>query len=66
MSFHYIKETDFEGFLGSLIKAKTVVGPVAKTSRQQTKFVFGRLENPDDLRLDYDEIGRASCRERVS
>ncbi|HAM35092.1 MAG TPA: hypothetical protein DEB40_10445 [Elusimicrobia bacterium] len=54
MSFHYIKEKDFKAFLSALIKAKNVVGPVAKTSRQQTRFVFSRLENPDELRLDYD------------
>jgi len=54
MSFHFIKDKDFPAFLADLIKAKTVVGPVAKTSRQQERFVFARLERPEQLRLDYD------------
>jgi len=54
MSFHYIKEKDFRAFLAALIQAKPVVGPVAKSSRQQAKFVFARLERPEELRLDYD------------
>ena len=54
MNFHFIKENDFAAFLTALIKAKTVVGPTAKSSRQQEKFVFSRLESARDLRLDYD------------
>ncbi|MDD5628772.1 MAG: 4Fe-4S dicluster domain-containing protein [Elusimicrobia bacterium] len=54
MSFHFIKDQDFPAFLSGLIKARTVVGPVAKTSRQQEKFVFARLTDPAALRLDYD------------
>ena len=54
MSFHFIKDQDFADFLTDLIRAKIVVGPVAKTSRQQEKFVFARLTRVQDLRLDYD------------
>jgi ferredoxin len=54
MSFHHIKEKDFPTFLAGLIKAKNVIGPVAKTSRQQEKFVFAKLESAQELRLDYD------------
>jgi hypothetical protein len=36
--------------VGALIEAGPVYGPVAKRSR----FVFERLETPDELRLDYD------------
>ena len=54
MSFNFIKDQDFAAFLADLIRAKTVVGPVAKTSRQQEKFVFAKLERAQDLRLDYD------------
>ena len=54
MSSHFITGTDFTAFLAGLIKEKKVVGPVAKTSRQQEKFVFAQLERAEDLRLDYD------------
>ncbi|MCX5796914.1 MAG: 4Fe-4S dicluster domain-containing protein [Elusimicrobia bacterium] len=54
MSFHFIKEQDFAAFVADLIRAKTVIGPVAKTSRQQEKFVFAKLSGPEELRLDYD------------
>ena len=50
MDFHFIKEKNFKSYLSALLKAKTVVGPVAK----KHKFVFARLEAPEDLRLDYD------------
>jgi len=50
MSVKFIKETDFNGFVGKMLEARTVVGPVAK----KTKFVFGELETVDQLRLDYD------------
>ena len=54
MHFHYIKEEDFGPFLARLIKAKTVIGPTAKASRQQERFVFAPLAKPEELRLDYD------------
>ncbi|MBU1241158.1 4Fe-4S dicluster domain-containing protein [Myxococcota bacterium] len=50
MSVKFIKETDFNDFVGKMMEARTVVGPVAK----KTKFVFGELESVDQLRLDYD------------
>ncbi|HAH06934.1 MAG TPA: hypothetical protein DCM05_10475 [Elusimicrobia bacterium] len=50
MSAHFIKESDFKAFVSALIKAKPVYGPTAKRS----KFVFSRLESPEQLRLDYD------------
>lgn len=50
MSFHHIKEKDFKAFLSALIKEHCVVGPVAK----KHKFVFARLEDAAQLRLDYD------------
>jgi len=54
MSVHFIKEKDFPAFLKALLAAKTVIGPKAKRSRQQDKFIFAKLERPEDLRLDYD------------
>jgi formate hydrogenlyase subunit 6/NADH:ubiquinone oxidoreductase subunit I len=54
MSCHFIQDQDFAAFLAGLIRARTVVGPVAKTSRQQEKFVFAKLTRAADLRLDYD------------
>jgi formate hydrogenlyase subunit 6/NADH:ubiquinone oxidoreductase subunit I len=54
MPFHYATEQDFKAFLAKLVSAKTVIGPKAKSSRQQEKFYFGRLERAEDLRLDYD------------
>lgn len=54
MHFHYTTDKDFKSFLDRLIKAKPVIGPTAKSSRQQEKFVFARLTRPEDLRLDYD------------
>ncbi len=50
MGRHFLKDQDFQAFLRALLKAKAVVGPVAK----KHKFVFARLEAPGDLRLDYD------------
>jgi len=50
MSVSFIIDNDFKGFVTALIKSKPVYGPVAKRS----KFVFGRLETPEELRLDYD------------
>ena len=54
MDSRFIKEKDFKAFLSALISAKTVIGPTAKTSCQQERFVFAKLEAPEDLRLDYD------------
>lgn len=50
MSVWFIADGEFAGFVAALIAAGPVYGPVAKRS----KFVFGRLERPDQLRLDYD------------
>ncbi|MDD5656578.1 MAG: 4Fe-4S dicluster domain-containing protein [Elusimicrobia bacterium] len=54
MHSHYIKEKDFKAFVAKLIAAKPVIGPTAKASRQQERFVFAQLSRPEDLRLDYD------------
>ena len=50
MSVKFINDKDFRDFVGALIGALPVYGPVAKRSR----FVFERLESADELRLDYD------------
>jgi sulfhydrogenase subunit beta (sulfur reductase) len=50
MTASFIKSDDFAAFVTALIEAGPVYGPVAKRSR----FVFDRLESPDELRLDYD------------
>lgn len=50
MSAYYLDERDFEGFLEGMIGATRVVAPVAKRGM----FVFGELENAEDVRLDYD------------
>lgn len=50
MSAYFIAAQDFGGFVEGLIRTKRVVAPVAKRG----KFVFGELESPDQLRLDYD------------
>ena len=50
MSASFIKESDFKGFVRGVMGALPVYGPVAKRS----KYVFGRLESAEDLRLDYD------------
>ena len=50
MSVWFITDGEFEGFVAALIAAGPVYGPVAKRS----KFVFGRLDAPGQLRLDYD------------
>jgi hypothetical protein len=50
MTASFIRSDDFPAFVTALIEAGPVYGPVAKRSR----FVFERLETPDELRLDYD------------
>ncbi|OGR59900.1 MAG: hypothetical protein A2X36_13725 [Elusimicrobia bacterium GWA2_69_24] len=50
MSDYFINEKDFGDFLKRLVRARNVLGPKAKRGH----FVFGRIENPEDLRLDYD------------
>ena len=50
MSEWFIADGEFAGFVAALIAAGPVYGPVARRS----KFVFARLERPDQLRLDYD------------
>jgi sulfhydrogenase subunit beta (sulfur reductase) len=50
MNNYFIKTQEFDGFLSKMISSKTVFGPVAK----QTKFMFAKLDNPQQLRLDYD------------
>ena len=50
MTASFIRSDDFAAFVTAMIEAGPVYGPVAKRSR----FVFERLETPDELRLDYD------------
>ncbi len=50
MSTTFISDSGFRDFVRALIGILPVYGPVAKRSR----FVFERLESPDELRLDYD------------
>ena len=50
MTVSFIRSDDFPAFVTALIEAGPVYGPVAKRSR----FVFERLETPEELRLDYD------------
>jgi len=50
MTASFIRSDDFAAFVTAMIEAGPVYGPMAKRSR----FVFGRLEAPDELRLDYD------------
>jgi formate hydrogenlyase subunit 6/NADH:ubiquinone oxidoreductase subunit I len=50
MSVSFISDVGFEAFVGGLIAAGPVYGPVAK----RAKFVFDRLDAPEQLRLDYD------------
>jgi sulfhydrogenase subunit beta (sulfur reductase) len=50
MTASFIKNGDFSAFVTAMIEAGPVYGPVAKRSR----FIFDRLETPDELRLDYD------------
>jgi ferredoxin len=50
MNVNFIKATDFNNFVGKMMEARTVVGPVAK----KNKFVFSELETVEQLRLDYD------------
>lgn len=50
MKAYFLKESDFESFLTSLMKSTKVIGPVAK----KNKFIFHELKSPSDLRLDYD------------
>lgn len=50
MRFYFIAQDNFESFIEKLIQAKKVIAPVAK----KNKFVFKKLENVAELRLDYD------------
>jgi ferredoxin len=50
MNAYFLKENDLGPFVGRLIAATKVIGPVAK----KTKFVFAELRSASDLRLDYD------------
>jgi len=50
MSVSFISDKAFDSFVGALIAAGPVYGPVAKRAR----FVFDRLESPGQLRLDHD------------
>ncbi|MBF0315552.1 MAG: 4Fe-4S dicluster domain-containing protein [Oligoflexia bacterium] len=50
MNVYFLKEHDFNSFMSKMIESKKVIGPVAKKS----KFVFDKLESPEQLRLDYD------------
>jgi len=50
MTASFMRSDDFPAFVTAMIEAGPVYGPVAKRSR----FVFERLETPEELRLDYD------------
>jgi sulfhydrogenase subunit beta (sulfur reductase) len=50
MKTFFLPENDFASFMGNMLKATKVIGPVAK----KHKFVFAEIEEPDELRLDYD------------
>jgi sulfhydrogenase subunit beta (sulfur reductase) len=50
MNAYFLKENGLASFLGRLLAATKVVGPVAR----KTKFVFAEIKAPEDLRLDYD------------
>jgi formate hydrogenlyase subunit 6/NADH:ubiquinone oxidoreductase subunit I len=50
MTASFIRSNDFAAFVAAMIEAGPVYGPVAKRSR----FAFERLEEPEELRLDYD------------
>jgi formate hydrogenlyase subunit 6/NADH:ubiquinone oxidoreductase subunit I len=46
----FLKNADFDSFVGTLSRKKRVIGPVAK----QEKFIFAEIKSSKDLRLDYD------------
>lgn len=50
MKAYFIEDKDFSSFIGNLCESENLVGPIAK----KNKFVFSKLDKPDDLRLDYD------------
>ena len=50
MRLRVMKKTDLADFVANLMRSYEVVGPKAKNDR----FVFGTLDSPDELRLDYD------------
>lgn len=54
MNAYFIKENDFNDFLSKMIGSKTVIGPTAKSIKEHTRYVFAKLESPEQLRLDYD------------
>lgn len=47
---YFITDHDFSSFLNNLVASENLVGPIAK----KNKFVFGKINKADDLRLDYD------------
>ena len=58
MNAYFLKDDGLKKFLASMMAEKTVYGPVAKKAISPkgtvTKFIFSKLTNPDDIRLDYD------------
>ncbi|MDA3811573.1 MAG: 4Fe-4S dicluster domain-containing protein [Spirochaetaceae bacterium] len=50
MKTYFIKDQDFSTFITNVIESENLIGPIAK----KNKFVFDKLEKPEDLRLDYD------------
>lgn len=50
MRQYYLHDTNLSAFVTAMLKTAPVIAPVAKQSR----FVFARLDSPDELRLDYD------------
>jgi ferredoxin len=47
---YFLQKNELSPFIYNLIAFQEVVGPKAKKNR----FVFDKIENPDELRLDYD------------
>jgi len=50
MTARFLPESELLSFVGSMLKATKVIGPVSK----KQKFIFAPLKDPLDLRLDYD------------
>ncbi|HNT29953.1 MAG TPA: 4Fe-4S dicluster domain-containing protein [bacterium] len=50
MPTYHLSETELSSWVNAIMATQPVIGPVAKKSR----FVFDRLEDSADLRLDYD------------
>lgn len=47
---YFIENRDFSSFIDKLTESENLFGPIAK----KNKFIFGKVEKPKELRLDYD------------